>query len=593
MAKDRVQVPDLYKDRTGLPQIAAVARPVDTFVTPNHPVQDIRLLELASAFQEMQPSLSRFAQQRMDRSHEIDMEAGNKAALANKLQFKDAVNKGVIPAGASPWFKVAWERQKARVASDGFDRELRNSYALSGLSEQDDPKKFDGWVADFTSNWQEMHPENKENPEFTSVFGAAASKSQEALANVHAALRTQKIEADVEQNTGMEIGDILADRTDLLGNNDPNTATKIAGIVNQHVANGLNGQVANKLVAQAVVRHAIDTEDLTALDILSEVPSGSGTVGQIGFVKDMVASARDQIASAQMHGARLGNLEKAAKRTEAINSIRSQAYAKIADNPYADTKKEFADLNALDPDEAAKVESFRTSYLGSLNAQNKVIESGPLKTSMIVEALHGRLTEDDVTTAVEDGRIDADTAKDLLTNHMPKGKGMKDVFQDPMIIRISNGMKSTIKGNDMNFTIRGSALAEQAEEVLMRGMSSFKEQHPKATSKEIWKEATELRQMILEQPEFREGDTTPLPNAKDALQKRQAQETVDNRAVSPSPEIAAKVPLFKTRSELQSAWAEFAAQPKDAPATGRLAELARLYKLSPAELVKMQHSLIP
>lgn len=587
MAKDRVQVPDLYKERSGLPQIVPTAHPVDTFVSPNHITPDQRLQELASAFQEIQPGLSRFAAQRTDHMHEIDMEEGHKAAMSNKAQFKDAVNQGVIPAGASPWFRVGWERQKARVASDDFDRELRGAYAVSGLSEQDNPQKFDGWVADFTSNWQEMHPENKDNPEFTSVFGAAAAKSQEALASAHAALRTQKIEADVEQNTDRELGDILNDPTDLLGNRSPDLGARLAAVVNTQVANGLNGQLANKLVASAVVRQAIQDEDVTVLDLLNEVPSGSGTVGQIGFVKDMAHQARERISAAKMNGGRLANLELKAKREELINTTRAAAYTKIVNNPYANTREEFDALNAVDPDEAAKIESFRTSYLGSLNAQNKVIESGPLKTSLVVRALRGDLSEDEVQHHVSAGEIDSDTAKDLLTTHIPKGRENKSVVSDPMVARFSSGMKKIIIGNELSIGFKDSryALAEQADEMFLRGIMGFKEQKPKATPRELMEEAKALRDSILAEPEFR-PDAEPLPNASGAVeQRRQAEE--------PPVPVDASVPkqtfIFKSPDDLKQSLDEFV---KTGGASGRIKDLAHLYKMTPNEFVAAQRALL-
>ena len=428
-------------------------------------------------------------------------------------------------------------------------------------------------LSTFSANWQDAHKaENADNPEFTSVFSAAASKSQEALSNVHAALRTQKIEADVEQNTSQELGVLLDDHVDHLGNHDPNTAAKIAAVVNPHVTNGLNGQVANKLIAQAVVRKAIDSEDITVLNLLNEVPSGSGTVGQIGFVKDMVAEARKHIATASMQGAHLGNLEKKAKRDETINRVRGQAYAKIAANPYADTKQEFAELNGIDPDEAAKVESFRTAYLGSLNAQNKPIESGPLKTDLLIRALHGDLTEDDVAQRVQHGEIDAETAKDLLTTHIPKGREGKSMTKDDVVVRYEKTINDAITKNNLSDDMAPGRVyrASVARGTFLEGMITYKKLNPNADSLMILRHAKDLSKEVLDL--YSETSAEPLPN-------------VDLNHLDPT-----KNALFIDHVSLNSAIQEY----NDSRGkSGKIKAFANAYQMSPESLIGAQAPLLP
>jgi hypothetical protein len=511
---DRVQVPDIYKDRGYLPSVQPVARPVDTFINPSPPQRDIRLLELAKAWSEVEPGLSKFANERVEHSNMLDAEEGRKAALANKAQFKDAVNKGVIPAGASPWFQVGYERQKATRTSLEYDQALKEAYAQTDLVNSTDPAAVNQWMAEFTAGWLETNPDAQSNPEFGRTFQVMGARSQDALQTLHAAQRTQKVEADAAADTDFMLGKSLDSGIDLLGDRNPNLGQELAGIVGEQVSNGLAGPIANKLVTDAVIRKAEAEGDVTVLDLLGEVPSGSGTVGQIGWVKDAVSQARDRIVSKTSHRDRINKLQNDEARKNQINLIRGDAYRKIAENPYADTSEHFDQLSRIDPDEAAKVESFRTSFLGSLNAQNNVIESNQTKTSMILDAMHGKLTEDQVMMAVTNQEIDAETAKDLLVNLIPKAKEQKSLLTDPAINRFEKSIAAVITKNELsdNFADQRAFRASEATSQFLMGMMDFKEKNPKATQLDILKHGRELQKEILEI--YREDDAEPLPNVE-------------------------------------------------------------------------------
>jgi hypothetical protein len=416
---DRIQVQDLYKDRGYLPAIQPTASPVDTFVDPGRPViKDTALLELAAAWSEVEPGLSQFTQQRIAHANQLEIEEGRKAALANKAAFKEAVAKGQIPAGASPWFQVGYERQRATRSALEYDQAMRDAYAQTNLADDSDPAAISKFMSEFTAGWLEENEGAKDNPEFGRVFQVLGAKAQDNLQSIHAAERTKRIEQGLIDDTDFMLGAVLDRSFDPLGNNNPHLSQELATIVGEQVANGLSGQVANKLVTDAVIRKALSEQDITILDVLDTVPSGSGVVGKIGWVEKAKEAARLQIAQLAEHQNRIDSAALKEQRTQIINQVRGQAYLKIADNPYADVSQEFGALVAIDPDEAAKLESFRTAYLGSKNAQNKVIESNPLKTEMLLQALKGDLTEDQVALSVENGLIDYETAKDLLTNHI-------------------------------------------------------------------------------------------------------------------------------------------------------------------------------
>lgn len=523
---DRVQVKDLYKDQQFAPRTEVTARPVDTFVGPAKPVQDIRLLELARAFSDVQPGLTKFANERIDHSNEIDVEEGQKAALANKAQFKEAINSGAIPAGVSPWFKVGWERQRARLDSHSYNQSLQEAYASSDLPTKDDPQAVQSFMADFTAKWLQSNPSVQENPEFNRTFSVMSSKAQEGLAQQHAVERVKAVEQETYDNTDRELGLLLADHNqDLLGISEPNprTAALVSDLVKAQIANGLNGTMANKLVANAVIRQAVADNDISVLDLLDQIPAGSGTVGQIGYVKDDVMRARDAITSGIAVRDRHAKASKELNTKEAIQSIQNEANLQILKDPRADLSRLFTKMSAVDADEANKMIAHQSAYLSAMAAKDKIAEDPIAKGALYLDAINGNLTQDEAYKALGNGIIDADTFKDLITNTLPKAKEHRSKLSDPTVTTSSAGLRKVILGNEEGFNYDDAryALADQADFMFKKAMLKWFDQNPNASDLQAMEEAEKTSAFIQRIPAFR-PDATALPDAKESLKGNEA-----------------------------------------------------------------------
>jgi len=555
---------------------------VDTFIRPSQPKGDRRLLELAGAWSEVQPGLTQFANERVAVNNEGLTEEGRKAALANKAQFKEAVQSGQIPAGASPWFKVGYERQKATRTALEYDQAMKAAYSGTNLSDNDDPKAISTFMADFTTKWMEANPDAKSNPEFGSIFSVMGAKSQDALQTIHAVERTKRIEEGLIDDTGFMLRATLDNSVDLLGNRNPTLGADLAQLVDDQVAVGLSGPMANKLVADEVIRKAVEEGDITLLDVLDDVPSGSGTVGKVGYVRDAVSQARDQIASESNRRDRRANAKAEENHKAAIQGLQSSALAKIFQDPFADIDQETDQLTLIDPDKAMEVVSWRTSLFSSLNAQKKNREDDMVKTDLVIRATRNDLTETEVMGALARGEIDAADAKSLITDIMPRTKAAKGILGNPFVLRSSSGLKRIIEGDEESGEFRNVriALAEQAEEMFLMGMMSFSEKNPQATDKEFIQESSELRQAILDIPEFNPGGTV-LPNVAKTLK--------EDAPVKIDASVPKRVRIFKDASELKAAMAEFA---KTGGKSGRLKDLAASYKTTPTALFDDQFLLL-
>lgn len=569
---ERVQVKDLYKDRGYLPGVQPTARPVDTFVAPATPRQDIRLTELARAFQDIQPGLRQFANERIQVANEADVEMGRKAALANKAQFKEAIDKGVIPPGASPWFKVGYERQRAARVSLEYDQALKSAYAQTDLSNNDDPNAVSAWMQDFTKSWLEANPEAQANPEFGRMFSTLGAQAQDQLQSFHAAERTKRIEEGLVSDTDFMLGEIIKRSTLPDGSRQSGLGTDLAVKLSEQVSNGLNGTVANRLVTDAVIREAEEAGDITLLDTLSEIPSGSGMVGNIGWVKDQVQQARERISREEHERARLTNAKAEHDKKVAIEGLQSVIVSKLLEDPFgSDIKAEQAKINLLDPDEAMKASGWRTTMVSALSSQARIIENPEVRIGLTARALQGDLSQDEVFQALRAREIDADTAKSLITDLIPKAKEQKQVINDPNVARFLRQIESTITKNELadEFADQRNYRASEATSAFLLDMIKFKASNPNAGQLELIKRGRELSKEILEL--YREDSAEPLPN-------------VNLDKADPTRNT-----LFRDAKAFDEAVDEYN---KTRGKSGKLAMLAQRYQMAPISLINAQKALL-
>src|ERR1044072_5838027 len=89
-----------------LPSLNPVASPVDTYAP------DTGLQDLARSLSDIHPALDNW----VDQANKEDFAAGEAAYSKAKTKLKDAVDKGLIPAGASPAFKRGYQETALRVS---------------------------------------------------------------------------------------------------------------------------------------------------------------------------------------------------------------------------------------------------------------------------------------------------------------------------------------------------------------------------------------------------------------------------------------------------------------------------------------------
>ena len=491
MAKQRVQV--------NVPMAGTVlspkASPVSTYHTPLVPLpaQDNSLLQLAEGLRAFTPGAS----QLIDRLHNDKVEADSDTGTAsvgryeNQAAFKKAVDAGEIPRAASPWFQKARRLQQQRLAAEEYTSSLNTAYASSNLQNFDDPQALRDFASSFTSTYVKERKLDEDEREFTQVFAPAAANAQANLLSRHATQRMAAIEQEVTENTEREVGLMIQNDLDANGEVGAGTAERISATVNEMYLNGLSGTVTNDVVAKAVIREAEERGDSSILDLLDQVPSGSGMVGQVGRVRDLRKAAEARIWQAT-HERQATDVKMAKVHAEQeTKKIQSTAIQKLIESPNADIKPELSALAALDPNEVNSLRSFRAAWIGDQDKRTEMAYEAAFISNKVNA---GDATFKEIQDAYSAGDINQDTFKKLAAD-LPKAQQMRGPLGNPLIKETHFSLAKIITGDaphDPKSAV--GVLALQAQGQFLATMTEFMEKPH--TQMELLKAVAEARDNI-------------------------------------------------------------------------------------------------
>lgn len=283
--KDRVQVADLSQV-----QLRPEARGGDTYYRPQaDPVQqqaDPMLVQLAEGLGKMQPKLMELGMHFLDKQNKEEAAQGNQAyrdalmkdADLNKKGFKDLVDQGVIPAGASPWFQKGWREQQLRNMGEEYGRDVTLAWNANGdLKNSDDPGKLNQFLAQQSQTFREKIKASGSEfrpAELAEVLDPILDHYNHNVGQQHVQFRVSEIEKEVDTNSRLEVGK-WAKRVDL---SMEERAAGIQGAMDDLYKKGLPGSRSREIMAEAVMDAAATAKDPSMLGLLDHLKTGTATL---------------------------------------------------------------------------------------------------------------------------------------------------------------------------------------------------------------------------------------------------------------------------------------------------------------------------
>lgn len=479
------------------PTLDASNNVVDTFVTPFVQKQgESGLQQLAKALSSVEPALMNIAQTEVRKYTDEEIQAGMEAARQNAMGFQEAIKQGIIPAGASPWYKKGYKNELGVAAGRGYQDFLSQNWQQWDQKEDDDPRVFQQWLAEQRKSYADAQPEFADT-DFAKGFNPKAALVENNLATHQASYHAKRIE---EKREGLIYQNIISDVEQFSETGDMESMINSIQTRNQQFyVDGGSGTKANELTLQAVAAIAYNKRDERLLDVLDHIPSGSGlgTLAKTKTGRELIQQTRDKIYSKIIQEDNFMHTQQERAKEKAIGEASSAVYDMIINNPMADIPDELMKkATALDKDFPKYVTGLRNA-ITSDNARESDWEVSQVQYCVF----SGGCGVTDINKAVMNGVLrDKNTISDLYRavqrQSEKKGYGASPHI-DQVLKELENGTYRAVKGNDMDFNAVSAHKATQARVVFMMSMQDFIDNNPKATSQEILKHASEMNQYLV------------------------------------------------------------------------------------------------
>lgn len=270
------------------PSLRPAASPVDTFVRAARQGDTNagnQAAQLAQALAQFSPGLARYAQGMQEKQNAQKLEEGKLAVSELSQQaktYKDAVDKGMIPAHANPFFVAGVKEQYGRVVADQFASDMAGHIASNpDLQKSTDVKDFDATMTRAQEEWisQNIGPGNRD-----SFFNTGFSfRAQQTVAALRQQFSEQAGDRLVKLGTDAAFAEAKTHVIDSMNKGLPvdQAAADLQQWRSDMLAQGRSEPVIDHALVQAIGEAALDqqnkTRGLDAAHLLHLITGKDGT----------------------------------------------------------------------------------------------------------------------------------------------------------------------------------------------------------------------------------------------------------------------------------------------------------------------------
>lgn len=296
--KDRVTPDSLTYERQGDSTILRPqANPVNTFVKPTEPLKST-LVDVAQALAQVQPKLERYATEKAHEEAVNDIRTAEATAMASSAAtWDEAIQKGEVPAGASPLYQRVFEETKGK--SNGLTEAQAAVWQKwvspdNAIRTTQDPKVISEWFAE-----RRKELVDGKNPDWVKGFMPAFNQVQQQL--------TQKIIGDnvkyIEQANHDALGQLFTGRIlegVASGKSHAQIAAQLADDSLPQRFAGLQGREINRIAASAIISAAQKTGRTDLLQVgyqdRPDLKNPGGTIKGVFTIPEFAMQA-DSVAT--------------------------------------------------------------------------------------------------------------------------------------------------------------------------------------------------------------------------------------------------------------------------------------------------------
>lgn len=436
----------LTGDLQGPERLQVVSRPLDRFVQPGTPDSALRaqkLSDLANTLSRVQPSLQRYVSRELEEKSQEELAAGQRSRIENAMDFKEAVEQGLIDKTQSPWFMKGYNLQSGKAEAYNYDQALRAAYADSDIRNERDPELVEEFFTTFRTQW--LSTNGKDDPDFMDGLIPMLGQSEGNLRSSHSAFVAESIK---EEN----LDNLTTDHIETMARSLRNGASfsQIAASVEninetQLFTAGYTRSEINDITLNNIVTLAVDQQNPNILKLAEHIKAGDHSLADRPISRQKIADARAQIASRSAAQYRLNNAIQEDIRRKRKTEISTNALNALITDPSADMTPYFRQA----------AQSGSPELVNSLNALQGAVENNARNPDMneirrlTIGIRNGEVDEQDVLDAYIDGGLNEDWEK-RLREMVTQTKDENSPVKDPEFRYYNNQLQRVLVGDDFS-----------------------------------------------------------------------------------------------------------------------------------------------
>ncbi len=257
------------------------------------------------------------------------------------------------------------------------------------------------------------------------------------------------------------------------------------------VADGMDPNNVNRTVVDSIIRSAMQSGNAAVLDTVDSIDAGSGKLGQIGWVQDEVAKAREQIEAAEIARERAEVAMEEDARKQELLELETSATRELLANPYMNiTEVQERALQLEDPGLATSI----------LDLQEKLVDrvfdvetNHEIVADLRIGLSTGELSTNEFVTRVREGTgIDfpASVAMQMMDD-FDRLSESSDLLRDSIVRGTISDVESviserfTIRGEFGMPTLSGTERGVEAARWMQTRITEYLLDNPEATKGEV------------------------------------------------------------------------------------------------------------
>lgn len=296
-------------------------------------------------------------------------------------------------------------------------------------------------------------------------------------------------------------------------------ASELQERLDDAVADGIDPRKANENIVNSVVNAALEQRNPALLSVLGNIDTGSGPLGNVGWVREKVRQASDQIENLQWQEETRAYQREERERSQTARRISTEALRSILSDPFNADMQPYMDeaLRSGNPELVGAIRSARNAALDDIykvrtNHEAYVDLRYRIHTTSGPEDRAAIATEIVRGTGTLWNKSDAESLLDALE----QSERNLDVYDDDLVQQSLRSLERTVRDrfgtkDALGNSHGGDEEAITASMLFYDELAEWREQNPEASRHQARKYAREVIREILNSEEYQNpnADTQP------------------------------------------------------------------------------------